>query len=160
MEKCAIGTFWKSIGDAMGVPYQELLGRSQWADGLEFAEDISAWAQSYERSTMVPAATNRKTADELLPLLLFYVPKSFRPTAINFVSVMMPDILRKAMLYPSPPIHSLPKVRESSLTLPQILCTTQALLQHCIHPILPPPHYNPPPPPSTPLLLERTSNRQ
>jgi hypothetical protein len=99
MEKCALGTFWKSIGDAMGIQYKGLLARSEWNDGLEFGEDIRAWAKSYEYSFMVPTATNNKTADELVPLLLFYVPKSMKAAGASMVGVMMGDLLRKAMMY-------------------------------------------------------------
>jgi hypothetical protein len=99
MERCAIGTFWKSIGDAMGIRYEGFLAHSEWNDGLDFSEDITAWAKTYENSFMVPAATNKQTADELIPLLLFYVPKSMKPAAASMVGVMMPDILRKSMMF-------------------------------------------------------------
>ena len=34
-EKCAIGTFWKAIGDAMGISFQKLKSGSEgWIDGL------------------------------------------------------------------------------------------------------------------------------
>lgn len=44
MEVCAIATFWKSIGDAMGIEYVDRLARAEWADGLDFYEDIKNWA--------------------------------------------------------------------------------------------------------------------
>jgi hypothetical protein len=47
----------------------------------------------------VPAQTNKQTADELVPLLLFYVPKFLQPAASNLVGVLMGDRLRKAMMY-------------------------------------------------------------
>lgn len=98
MEVCALGTFWKSIGDAMGIDYKGLR-QTKWKDGLEFYEDIKIWAENYENKYMVPAETNKKTADELVPVLLFYVPRIFRPAAANIVGVLMGDLLRKAMMY-------------------------------------------------------------
>lgn len=66
MEMCAIGTFWKSLGDSMGISYEDLPRyKTGWKDGLEFYEDIKEWAVNYEVKYMVPAATNKKTADEL-----------------------------------------------------------------------------------------------
>jgi hypothetical protein len=66
MEICAIATFWKSIGDNMGISYQQLAhSEAGWQDGLEFYYDIKEWAENYEVEYMVPAATNKKTADEL-----------------------------------------------------------------------------------------------
>ncbi|KAH8592436.1 hypothetical protein B0O99DRAFT_517537 [Bisporella sp. PMI_857] len=103
MEICAVSTFWKSMGDAMGINYEGSLPRaSHWVDGLEFYEDIKSWAENYEKTYMVPAATNKKTADELVPLLLTYVPNIFQTSARAMVAVIMGDRLRAAMIYPIP----------------------------------------------------------
>ncbi|KAK9343164.1 hypothetical protein V1522DRAFT_394617 [Lipomyces starkeyi] len=78
-----ISTFWKSIGDAIGIKY----------------DDIKAWAFDYEEKYMIPAKSNKQTADELVPLLLFYVPKCLKVAASNLVGVLMGDHLRKAMIF-------------------------------------------------------------
>lgn len=70
MEVCAISTFWKSIGDAMGIEYDGQLARSTWTNGLEFYEDIRDWQRAYEVRYMVPSPSNKTTADQLVPLLL------------------------------------------------------------------------------------------
>ncbi|RFU30027.1 hypothetical protein B7463_g6329, partial [Scytalidium lignicola] len=101
MEICAFSTFWKSIGDSMGIDYKDLQ-HSEWRDGIEFYEDIKSWAKDYENKYMVPAVTNKKTADELTPVLLFYVPHILKPAAANVVGVLMGDLLRRAMMYPTP----------------------------------------------------------
>ncbi|KAK9371924.1 uncharacterized protein V1513DRAFT_453982 [Lipomyces chichibuensis] len=101
MEICAISTFWKSIGDAMGIKYSGRLSDTEWTDGLQFYEDIRAWARDYEEKYMIPAKSNQQTADQLVPLLLFYVPKCLQVTASNLVGVLMGDHLRKAMIYPT-----------------------------------------------------------
>jgi len=98
MEVCAVGTFWKSIGDAMGIEYEGRLSKREWIDGLEFYEDIKAWAENYEEKYMVPAISNQKTADQLVPLLLFYVPGVLKGAARNMVGVLMGDRLREAMM--------------------------------------------------------------
>ncbi|KAG5918544.1 hypothetical protein E4U42_006813 [Claviceps africana] len=103
MEVCAQGTFWKSIGDAMGIQYTGLLRRDSWRDGLEFVEDISAWAQQYETDFMVPAATNKQTSDELVRLLLYTVPSKARSFASHVIGVLMGERLRNAMIHPTPP---------------------------------------------------------
>lgn len=98
MEICAIGAFWKSIGDAMEIDYKGRLEHTQWTDGLQFYEDISAWAEVYAEKYMVPAASNKKTADELVPLLLFYVPERYKAAASAIVGVLMGNRLRAAMM--------------------------------------------------------------
>lgn len=66
MEICAISTFWKSIGDSMGISYENLAHyKTGWVDGLMFYEDIKEWAENYEIKCMVPAVTNKTTADKL-----------------------------------------------------------------------------------------------
>lgn len=99
MEVCAIATLWKSIGDAMGIQYKGLLAHSEWADGLDFYHDISVWAEEYEEKYMVPAQSNKQTADELVPLLLFFVPKPMKKAAGHLVGVLMNERLRKAMMF-------------------------------------------------------------
>ena len=98
MEIAAIGTFWKSIGDAMEITYKGYLLRDSWKDGIEFYEDIKTWAHQYEIKHMVPAQANKKTADELVPLLLFYTPLFMRPFLTQVVGVMMGERLRDSMM--------------------------------------------------------------
>lgn len=113
MEICAIGTFWKGIGDAMGISYDELRDfnstseSQEWKDGVEFYASIKSWAEEYERKFMVPNQYNKKTANELVPLLLFLVPNPLLPFARDAVGVLMGPLLRTAMSYPTPsPIHT------------------------------------------------------
>ncbi|KAI9050743.1 hypothetical protein LZ554_004863 [Drepanopeziza brunnea f. sp. 'monogermtubi'] len=103
MEIGAVGTFWKGIGDAMGIRYEGFLEKRAWVDGVEFYEDLKAWAQKYEHEFMVPAQSNKTTADELVPLLLFYVPKSMKAAGAHIVGVMMGERLRTSMVYSTPP---------------------------------------------------------
>ncbi|OJJ53594.1 hypothetical protein ASPSYDRAFT_36525 [Aspergillus sydowii CBS 593.65] len=57
---------WRTLTD-----YEKgYLKNEEWEDGLECHEDIKDWAKHYEAKEMVPAATNKQTADELVPLLL------------------------------------------------------------------------------------------
>jgi hypothetical protein len=44
------------------------------------------WAEGYEAKFMVPAASNKITSDELVPLLLYYVPGRFKAAAADLVS--------------------------------------------------------------------------
>ena len=102
MEICAGSTLWKSIGDAMGIQYKGLLAHSEWADGLDFYRDICDWAEAYTERFMVPAQSNKQTADELVPLLLFFVPGPMKKMAGNLVGVLMDDRLRRAMMFVFP----------------------------------------------------------
>ncbi|KAJ5247200.1 hypothetical protein N7468_002183 [Penicillium chermesinum] len=103
LERCAIGTFWKSIGDALGISFEELpSGKTGFKDGIQWLEEVDAWSEVYEQKYMVPDQKNRETADQTTDVLLYMLPKALHPLGLQFVSFMMDDRLRKAMLYEPP----------------------------------------------------------
>jgi hypothetical protein len=110
VERCAMGVFWKSIGDAMDIDYSDYLpsAASGFRDGIHWLEEITAWAQEYEKKAMVPAQTNRDTADQTTAVLTYVLPPKLKFLGEWFVSYMMDDRLRKAMLYePAPALSQL-----------------------------------------------------
>lgn len=99
LEKCAVGTYWKSIGDAMGISYAALpSGREGFRDGIHWLEEVDDWSGRYEAEKMVPAKTNRQTADGTTEVVLWMVPGFLKPLGMSFVSYMMDERLREAML--------------------------------------------------------------
>ncbi|KAL1864123.1 hypothetical protein Daus18300_007903 [Diaporthe australafricana] len=104
MEVCAVGTFWKSIGDAMEIEYKGYLAQDDWKDGTEFVEDITAWAKRYEVDAMKPHPDNRKLADALVGLLLSLIPAP--EFALQVATVLMGDRVREAFMYPQPGIFA------------------------------------------------------
>ena len=98
-EKCALGVFWKNIGDAMEISYEKISsGGEGWVDGLQWLEELAAWSEEYERECMVPAETNKKTANETVEILLWNMPSLLKPFGKKIVSVLMDDRLRTAMM--------------------------------------------------------------
>lgn len=100
MELCAIGTFWKSIGDAMAIDYNGRLpsAPNRWRDGLHWLSEVRQWAEEYERPHMLPNADSRKTAEFTVALLLWHVPQRLKEVGIKAVTVLMDDRLRESML--------------------------------------------------------------
>lgn len=104
LEKCAVGTFWKSVGDAMMISYEKLPsyhgkdGGSGFRDGLHWFEEVDAWSTAYEAANMVPDKNNKTTADETMALLLWGVPKPFHPLGHQVVRFLMDERLRAAMM--------------------------------------------------------------
>ncbi|GAM41548.1 hypothetical protein TCE0_042r14749 [Talaromyces pinophilus] len=113
LERCAMGVFWKSVGDALGIDYAAFLPSAKaaaeagktngYTDGIHWLDEITAWAQDYEKRAMVPAQTNRDTADQTTAILTYALPRPFKFIGNWFVSSMMDDRLRIAMLYPRAP---------------------------------------------------------
>ena len=101
-EKCAIGTFWKAIGDAMGIGYDDLKSGGEsgggWVDGLQWLEEVMEWGTEYEKEYMVPDVNNKKTAEETVAILLCSMPSFIKPVGRNLVSALMDDRLRTAMM--------------------------------------------------------------
>ncbi|MCJ1405075.1 hypothetical protein MMC11_008301 [Xylographa trunciseda] len=104
MEECALGTFWKSIGDAMLLDYGSVdRSESGWSDGLHWLDDIRSWSQAYEERNMVSDPDNKKVADETVVLLLWLVPGYFKRFGQRVVCALIDDRLRKAIMYEKPP---------------------------------------------------------
>jgi hypothetical protein len=99
VERCAMGTFWKSMGDAMGISYEKLpSAKKGFKDGIQWLEEIVQWADEYEQKYMVPHPKNHETAEQTMAVLVYPLPKVLKPVGLNFVSYAMDDRLRKAMM--------------------------------------------------------------
>lgn len=98
-ELCAMGTFWKSLGDSMDISYESLGdGKASWENGLEWLKDIQEWSEAYEETCMVPARTNHDTALQTIEILLWPVPLILKPLGRQVVSALLEQRLRKAMM--------------------------------------------------------------
>jgi hypothetical protein len=104
MEICALGTFWKAQRDAMEISYDDLPSNGKWTSGLHFFRELEAWSTAYEEKEMVPAITNRDTANATIDLLLFDIPKSMLPFGRLVVSSLMDKRLRDSVMCEDPPV--------------------------------------------------------
>jgi hypothetical protein len=98
MEFCAYGTFWKSIGDAMGIEYKGFLSKTEWTSGLDWALDIKQWAKSYEVVNFRPSPVCNRPAVTLIPMMLYWVPKFGQAFAHECVYALLGDRLREAFM--------------------------------------------------------------
>ena len=103
MEVCAIGTFWKSVGDAMGISWEKLRSgtggaEGTWKDGLQWVEELMEWSEQYETEYMLPNVNSMKTADETTTILLWTIPGPLKGAGKNIVSAVMDDRLRNAIM--------------------------------------------------------------
>lgn len=99
-ERCALGTFTKSVGDAMLIDYGNLPSAKRgFQDGIQWLEEIWQWAEEYEVKNMVPNKDNHQTANETTAILLFTLPKALQSFGRQVVSAVMDDRLRNAMMF-------------------------------------------------------------
>ncbi|KAJ6018285.1 hypothetical protein N7451_001664 [Penicillium sp. IBT 35674x] len=75
MERCAVGTYWKSLGDALGISYDIFTG----------------WKR------------NKEIADKTIDVLVYNLPGFLKPLGVYFASFLMDDRLRNAMMLDRPP---------------------------------------------------------
>ncbi|KAF2995163.1 hypothetical protein E8E14_001705 [Neopestalotiopsis sp. 37M] len=106
MEYCAYGTFWKSIGDAMGIRYDGYLAKTEWTDGLDFAHDVAQWAKSYEVTAFVPSEISNKPAIALIPMITYWLPRPMLKFTHECVHVLLGDRVREAFMLPEPGISA------------------------------------------------------
>ncbi|KAI2622359.1 hypothetical protein GGR54DRAFT_629910 [Hypoxylon sp. NC1633] len=130
MEYCAYGVLWKSVGDAMEIQYEGYLAHAEsgWRDGIEFADDIAAWAKSYEVVAMKPSTVCAKPARALIPMITYWVPWFAKPFGTELVISLLGERVREAFMLPesgvtaSATIYSLIALRRfvlRYLTLPR-----------------------------------------
>lgn len=100
VEVCALGVLWKDIGDSMEITY-ERLESDDWADGLQWMDEMEAWSMEYEAKHMLPADSNRELAAGSREHLLAATPGFMKPVMRKLVAALMQDRLRIAMMYVS-----------------------------------------------------------
>ncbi|KAL4819538.1 hypothetical protein BDW67DRAFT_132868 [Aspergillus spinulosporus] len=105
LEQCAIGTYWKSLGDALGISFADLpSGPHAFRDGLHFLEELRAWSLKYEEEYMKPSPSNQEVADKTMDVLVYALPRFLKPVGVKFAACVMDDRLREAMMYQPPPV--------------------------------------------------------
>jgi hypothetical protein len=128
LELCALGVFWKGVGDAMGIRYDVLpASRIGWRDGAHWLEEVVAWQAEYERQNMVPCESNHEVAEETTAILLWSVPGPLKPLGKEAVSALMDERLRRAMQYEDP------RPAVSSIVI-GLLHVRAFVVQHCFLP--------------------------
>lgn len=99
LEKCALGTYWKAMGDAMAISFQGLPScKAGWTDGRHWLREVEEWSERYARVNMMPDGSNHKLADSHLDLLFLNVPKCMKIAGKQLVGVLVGERLRKAMM--------------------------------------------------------------
>ncbi|KAJ5144559.1 hypothetical protein N7448_001951 [Penicillium atrosanguineum] len=105
MERCAVGTYWKSLGDALAISYEKLpSGKIGFRDGIHWLEEVSEWSNYYELQHMKPHPRNKEIAEKTIDVLVYNLPGFMKPLGVYFVSFLMDERLRNAMMMETPPV--------------------------------------------------------
>ena len=99
IEQCASGTYWKAMGDAMAISFDELpSSKIGWRDGLYWLEEVEKWSLKYEEANMIAASTNNQLAEAHLDVLFLNVPTWLKEVGKKVVSVFVGEQLQRAMM--------------------------------------------------------------
>ena len=99
LELCAIGTYWRCLGEAMGITWDELPGsQTGWKNGLHWLDEIRKWSEEYERIHMVPDPSNKQLANHTIEILLSSIPQKLRPKVKGYIVALLEERLRKSMM--------------------------------------------------------------
>ena len=106
VELCACGTYYKSMGDAMKISYDQLpSAKTGWQDGLSFFQELEQWSLQYEEMHMVPSSDNKRLAVSQFDIVFINVPTFLHNNCRKAMSVLVGERLRKAMMYPEAPAY-------------------------------------------------------
>ena len=98
VERCATGTFFKAMGDAIEIPYDLLASHSQgWKDGLHWLHELEKWSQDYETCYLIPAESNRQLAESTLSILTDSLPYWAHNLVRSVVTVLIGKDLQRSM---------------------------------------------------------------
>lgn len=98
IEKAGMGTFWKDMGESMGISYDRLEPYyGPYRDGLGWYQAIDRWSRMYEENFMVVADSNAALADGTLDILTFNTPNALKPFAMHIIRSLLEPRLRQAM---------------------------------------------------------------
>lgn len=103
VERCAMGVYWRDLGEAMNIHYEPLVSspsnkEPRWRDGLHWLEELERWSLAYEKEKMVPDEANAKLARATFDIGLFNLPQWMKPFGYKIASCLLEPRLRRAML--------------------------------------------------------------
>jgi ER-bound oxygenase mpaB/B'/Rubber oxygenase, catalytic domain len=117
-EQCAMGTFWRSIGEDMGIDYSPLPSATLgWKDGLHWLEEIHIWSRGYRVRHMRADPNNRLVAVSAMEAVLGTTPPPLRPLVRWGVLAALDGPLRRSLRYVSLLIDS-PHIANSTTKAP------------------------------------------
>ncbi|GLI82072.1 hypothetical protein PoHVEF18_010473 [Penicillium ochrochloron] len=104
MERCAVGTYWKSLGDALGISYEILpSGKAGFRDGIHWLEEIREWSLIYEVKHMKPHPRSKEIADRTIDVinpppaffsLIFSAVFQLRKLCLRYLALPRPNFMR------------------------------------------------------------------
>ena len=100
LERCAMATCWKALGEDLGISY-DCLPSSQkergWTDALHWLRELDEWSRAYAHQNVRLHKSNTILASATIDMVTFKLPKIAKPVGQCIVSMILGLDLRNAM---------------------------------------------------------------
>ncbi|KNG84932.1 hypothetical protein ANOM_006406 [Aspergillus nomiae NRRL 13137] len=105
VEKCAVGVFYRSMGEAMEIPFHLLpSGKTGFTDGIHFAQELCDFTVEYEKTAAKPTQSTLFISRRLMSLETANYPSILRPVVEHIIATRLDEHIRVSMGYRKPGI--------------------------------------------------------
>ncbi|KAK0703095.1 hypothetical protein B0T26DRAFT_729815 [Lasiosphaeria miniovina] len=100
LERCAMATCWKALGEDLNIPYDRLPSSQKergWTDALHWLRELDEWSRAYAHQNVRLHKSNTILASATMDMVVFKLPKIAKPAGQYIVSIILGPDLRNAM---------------------------------------------------------------
>ncbi|RYP77015.1 hypothetical protein DL769_003500 [Monosporascus sp. CRB-8-3] len=103
VEKCAVGTFHRNLGEDMEIPFRPLKScETGWRDGLHFVTELIEWTKEYEKQVAKPTATGDQYVRVYVDSVTKGMPKGVTTFMRKVVGSDLDDTMRASLCIEAP----------------------------------------------------------
>ncbi|KAE8371885.1 hypothetical protein BDV26DRAFT_298391 [Aspergillus bertholletiae] len=100
VEKCAVGVFYRSMGQAMEIPFHLLpSNKAGYTDGIHFAQELCDFAAEYEKTAVKPTKSTLFISRRLMSLETANYPSALKPVVERIIAIRLQEHNRLSMGY-------------------------------------------------------------
>lgn len=94
----ALAVFWKYVGDAMNISYEQLPSAAcGWHDGLHWLQELRTWSTAYDERYTLPAENSRLMGSRRFDQLQQSAPPWLEPIVRNTLLSLLDERLKRAL---------------------------------------------------------------
>lgn len=96
--KCAVGVFYRSMGEAMEIPFNLLPShKAGFTDGIHFAQEVCDLTVEYEKTAVKPTQSTLFINRRLMGLETANYPSILRPVFESIIATRLDEHIRVNM---------------------------------------------------------------
>ncbi|KAI3320480.1 hypothetical protein HD806DRAFT_524815 [Xylariaceae sp. AK1471] len=120
-ERCALATLWKSLGEELRIPYENLPSCREglgFENALHWLKELGDWSRAYEDRNLERSPESVFLAEKNMDNWVGGVPGFLKPAARSLLAVIIEPRVRLVMDIPTPPmavqfiVHAVIRVRK------------------------------------------------